>query len=198
MLAQAGVTLGELMAALVPAVAGWSRSCPGTQHVTVGGAIASDIHGKNHGSTAPSAPTCRRSGCSPRPGELLELDPDSELFAATLGGMGLTGLVVWARIPMRAVPSPLLAVDTDRVADLDAALAALQAPGGRHRVAWLDLIGRAPGVAWSPGPSTSRLAAPTAQRWRPSWPRARPCRRWFPGGLLNPASIAAFNELRFR
>src|SRR5437660_1148771 len=70
---------------------------------------------------------------------------DDSLLAATLGGMGLTGVILWARIALRPVTSALLSVDTDRVESLDEALAALSAPGGPHRVAWLDLLGPRPG-----------------------------------------------------
>jgi decaprenylphospho-beta-D-ribofuranose 2-oxidase len=195
--AQAGVTLGELMAALVPR--GWMVPVvPGTQHVSVGGAIASDIHGKNHGLHGTFGAHVQELGLLTATGELLELRPDSDVFAATLGGMGLTGLVVWARIQMRAVSSPLLSVDTDRVDDLDALLAALQAPGGPHRVAWLDLIGRgAPrGVVTRAehvaAPESGGPAGGAAVAGRATVPG------WFPGGLLNPATISAFNELKFR
>ena len=79
-------------------------------------------------------------------GELVELSPGAEdgLFEATLGGMGLTGVIVSARIQLAPVSSPLLSVDTDRVRDLDDALAGASAPGGPYRVAWLDLLGSAP------------------------------------------------------
>jgi decaprenylphospho-beta-D-ribofuranose 2-oxidase len=197
--AQAGVTLGELMAALVPR--GWMVPVvPGTQHVTVGGAIASDIHGKNHGVDGTFGAHVLALGLLSATGEVLELSPGDDVFAATLGGMGLTGLIVWAQITMRPVSSPLLAVDTDRVEDLDGALAALQAPGGPYRVAWLDLLGPRAGRGVvtraehvdvpAGGPRHSAGGASVAAR--------ATVPEWFPGGVLTPASIGAFNELRFR
>ena len=144
--AGAGVTLGELLYALVPA--GWMVPVvPGTQHVTVGGAIASDIHGKNHGTAGTFGSHVEAIGLLSSAGHVLELAPgsDDRLFEATLGGMGLTGVIVWARIRLRAVSSPFLSVDIDRVTDLDSALAALREPGGPHRVAWLDLLCSRPG-----------------------------------------------------
>jgi decaprenylphospho-beta-D-ribofuranose 2-oxidase len=144
--AQAGVTLAQLLAVGQPA--GWVLPVvPGTQHVSVGGAIAADIHGKNHGVDGTLGTHVLALGLLLASGEVRELspaDPDG-LFAATVGGMGLTGVILWAAIQLRRLPSPLLSVDIDRVDDLDAALAALDAPGGRHRVAWLDLLG--PGLA---------------------------------------------------
>jgi decaprenylphospho-beta-D-ribofuranose 2-oxidase len=191
---QAGVTLGALLAALEPA--GWLLPVvPGTQHVSVGGAIACDIHGKNHGAFGTFGAHVLALGLIGGSGELRELSPDQdgELFAATIGGMGLTGAIVGARIRVRRLPSPVLAVDTDRVTTLDDALALLDGPGGPHRVAWLDLLGRRPVrgvvtraselVAGAPGSTTvaSRARVP---------PR-------FPAGLLRPELVRAHNALRF-
>jgi decaprenylphospho-beta-D-ribofuranose 2-oxidase len=203
--AQAGVTLGELLAALVPA--GWMLPVvPGTQHVSVGGAIASDIHGKNHGSAGSFGSHVERLALLTASGETLELEPGAPdgLFEATVGGMGLTGVILWARVRLLPVSSPLMSVDTDRVSDLDQAFAALSLPGGSYRVAWLDLLGSPPGrgvvtraehMAMDPN-SAARADAPHSNaatvrslltvpaRW-PQWP-------------LRPATVRAFNELRLR
>src|ERR1022692_2570046 len=88
--AQAGVTVGELLRALAPA--GWVMPVvPGTQHVTVGGAIASDIHGKNHGTAGTFGSHVRALGLLSTAGEVLELEPgpDDQLLGATPGGVGL-------------------------------------------------------------------------------------------------------------
>lgn len=199
--AEAGVTLGELLAALVPR--GWVVPVlPGTQHVSVGGAIASDIHGKNHGVDGTFGAHVEALTLLTAGGELLELEPGDPdgVFAATLGGMGLTGVVLRARIRLRPVASPMLSVDTDRVGDLDGALAALQAPGGRHRVAWLDLLGPRPGR----GIVTRAEHAPEAAGDPATVPgRATVGARatvppFFPSALLRPSTVAVFNELRFR
>ncbi|HEX2016356.1 MAG TPA: FAD-binding oxidoreductase [Solirubrobacteraceae bacterium] len=198
--AQAGVTLMELLEALVPR--GWMVPVvPGTQHVTVAGAIASDIHGKNHGVAGTFGVHVEELGLLTSSGEVLELAPGAPdgIFEATLGGMGLTGVILWARVRLRAVTSALLSVDTDRVDGLDDALAALRAPGGPHRVAWLDLLGPRPGRGvvtraehversavppGDPGAATVRARATVPARW--------------PQGLLRASTIRAFNELRFR
>jgi decaprenylphospho-beta-D-ribofuranose 2-oxidase len=134
-------------------------------------------------------------------GELLELEPgtDDGLFEATLGGMGLTGVIVWARVALRPVSSPLLTVDTDRAATLDHVLSLLSEPGGPHRVAWLDLLGsrsgrgvvtRAEHLDGSPdsqahgGGATVRARATVPERW--------------PRGALRASTVRAFNELRYR
>jgi decaprenylphospho-beta-D-ribofuranose 2-oxidase len=144
--AQAGVTLARLLAGLAPA--GWVLPVvPGTQHVTVGGAIATDIHGKNHGTAGTFGAHVTALGLLTAAGELRELtrESDPELLGATIGGMGLTGVIVWATIALRRLSSPVLSVDTDRVERLDDALALLDGPGGEYRVAWLTVPARWPG-----------------------------------------------------
>ncbi|HZU59521.1 MAG TPA: FAD-binding oxidoreductase [Solirubrobacteraceae bacterium] len=202
--AQAGVTLGELLGALVPA--GWMLPVvPGTQHVSVAGAIASDIHGKNHARDGSFGSHVERLGLLTAGGEEVELSPglSDGLFEATMGGMGLTGLILWARIRLRPVASPLMSVDTDRVSDLDGAFAALSLPGGAYRVAWLDLLGSPAGrgvvtraehvtqaaaeaaQAASPANGATVRSLLTVPEGWPQWP-------------LRPGTVRAFNELRFR
>ena len=198
--AEAGVTLGRLLGAAAPA--GWVLPVvPGTQHVSIGGAIACDIHGKNHGASGTFGAHVRALGLLTASGEVRELsgEQDAELFGATIGGMGLTGVIVWADVALRRLPSPLLAVDTDRVAGLDETLAALDAPGGPHRVAWLDLLG--PGLARgivtrsAEAPAAAAGGHPGAATTVAGRLRIPP--RW-PGGLLRPEAVRAYNAYRFR
>ncbi|MGZ4312131.1 MAG: FAD-binding protein [Solirubrobacteraceae bacterium] len=199
--AQAGVTLGRLLAALAPA--GWVLPVvPGTQHVTVGGAIAADIHGKNHGSAGTFGAHVTALGLVTASGELCELtrDGDAELLAATIGGMGLTGVIVWASIALRRLPSPMLSVDTDRIERLDDALALLDGPGGEHRVAWLDLLGPVParGIVTRAAPVDDPDARPDARAGATTVAtRLTVPARW-PGGLLRPGLVRAHNAFRFR
>jgi decaprenylphospho-beta-D-ribofuranose 2-oxidase len=198
--AQAGVTIGELLHALVPA--GWMLPVvPGTQHVTVGGAIASDVHGKNHAAAGTLGRHVQALGLLAAGGDVSELEPGSAegLFEATVGGMGLTGVIVWARLGLKPVEGSHLAVDTDRVERLDDAFALLAGVGGPYRVAWLDLLGsrtaraivtRADHVS-GPATPSARLTGATVRA------RATVPERW-PGGLLRPSTVRAFNELRFR
>ena len=217
---QAGITIGELLDQVVRQ--GWIVPVvPGTQHVTIGGAIASDIHGKNHGTAGTFGSHVRAIGLLSAGGELLELeseDPDG-LFAATLGGMGLTGVIVWARIALAPAGRALLSVDTDRARDLDEALELLSQPGGPHRVAWLDVLGPragrgivtraellgegdgegeiAPTATATATPTAS--ATPTATATSTATVRARATvpARW-PSSVLRPITVSAFNELHFR
>lgn len=204
--AGAGVTLAELLDRLVPE--GWLVPVlPGTQHVTVGGAIASDIHGKNHGVAGTFGAHVNSLELLNASGELLELHAGDELFEATLGGMGLTGIITSAEIALRAVSGPLLSVDTDRVETLEGALEVLSSPGGSYRVAWLDLLGaragrgivtRAEPVGGTPAGLAQTACAARLRDARPTvGARARVPECW-PAGLLAPSTIRAFNELRFR
>jgi decaprenylphospho-beta-D-ribofuranose 2-oxidase len=126
----AGVSVGCLVRELVPA--GWILPVvPGTQHVTIGGAIASDVHGKNHLSAWSFGRQVQALGLLRSDGELLTLspgEPDSQ-FEATVEGMGLTGFIVWARLGLQRTPSATLAVDTERVTHTVAATVCARPPG---------------------------------------------------------------------
>ncbi|HEY8624971.1 MAG TPA: FAD-binding oxidoreductase [Solirubrobacteraceae bacterium] len=194
--AQAGVTIGRLLETLVPA--GWILpAVPGTAHVTVGGAIASDVHGKNHAVAGTFGRHVLELGLLLSSGEVVTLTPerDRALFDATVGGMGLTGVILWARIALQRVGGPWLSVDSDRVGTLDAAFAALLAPGGEHRVAWLDLLGS--GLARGVVTRAAHVhdGARGGQVTVPA--RATVPERW-PSGLLNTITVRAYNEFRFR
>ncbi|HEX3509682.1 MAG TPA: FAD-binding oxidoreductase [Solirubrobacteraceae bacterium] len=142
--AQAGATLAEVIAQIgvhgrtLPVV-------PGTRHVTVAGAIASDIHGKNHHRDGAFARHVESiSLWTPAAGVLaLSQQDDPELFYATLGGMGLTGVILDAELRTEPLGSWYVSGDTDRTASLAATLQLLAEPE-RHRysVAWLDLLAR--------------------------------------------------------
>jgi decaprenylphospho-beta-D-ribofuranose 2-oxidase len=198
--ARAGVTIGELLRALVPA--GWMLPVvPGTQHVTIGGAIASDIHGKNHATAGTFGSHVRALGLLSATGEMVKLEPGSEgrLFEATLGGMGLTGVILWARIALSRVEGPLLSVDVNRVETLDDAFVELATSGGAYRVAWLDLLGSPLGRAIVT--RAEHIPAQSSQRTCPAdatvCARATVPERW-PGGLLRAGTVRALNELRLR
>jgi decaprenylphospho-beta-D-ribofuranose 2-oxidase len=197
-IAGAGVTIAELLTQTVPH--GWIVPVvPGTQHVSVGGAIASDIHGKNHGTAGTFGSHVRSLELLCADGELVRLTPEDPLFGATLGGMGLTGVIVSADVALRAIVSPALAVDTDRADTLDGVLTLLNGPGGPHRVAWLDLLGSRAGrgVVTRADHIGDRGAAGAAAGEATVVSRATVPER-FPSALLASSTVRAFNELRFR
>jgi decaprenylphospho-beta-D-ribofuranose 2-oxidase len=216
--AQAGATIAQLLAALanhgltLPVV-------PGTRHVTLGGAIASDIHGKNHHRDGGLAShVLALSLCTPADG-CREVSPeiDPELFYATLGGMGLTGVVVQATLRAEPLDSPWVAADTDRTDGLDGTLA-LMAEADRHRysVAWLDLLARGSAFGRAVVSRADDLPAADAPRPVGAWRRptfgsshvaypdallrgpALVVPRRFPDALLRSAWVRAFNALRLR
>lgn len=184
---------------------------PGTRHVTLGGAIASDIHGKSHhvdGTIARHVASLRI--CTPA-GGLREITPhgDPELFGAVLGGMGLIGVVAEATLRVERLASPWWSIDSDRTDSLEQTIELMAADDAhRYSVTWLDLmargtaIGRAVVMAsndWGSAP----LRAPGSRRGRPpadpaSLPPARlNAPRGFPGAVLCPPVVTAFNSLRW-
>ncbi len=201
----AGMSLGDLTRLAAPL--GWFLPVvPGTRHVTVGGAVASDIHGKNHhvdGSFCDHVDGFTLL----TPTETVDVTPTSEpdLFWATAGGMGLTGVVGDVTIRLQPVDTAFMRVDTERARDLDDALGRMEEGDHRYQysVAWIDCLARGAslGRAVLTRAGHARLDdLPT--RTRPTALRADPRRAvtappWAPPGLLNRASVRAFNALWF-
>jgi len=116
---EAGVSLAHILDLVVPA--GWFLPVvPGTAHVTVGGAIANDVHGKNHHVAGSFGHHLRRFELLRSDGSRTVCSPDAnaELFRATVGGLGLTGLITWAEIQLRPVTSAWFDVETIRMESL--------------------------------------------------------------------------------
>jgi decaprenylphospho-beta-D-ribofuranose 2-oxidase len=201
----AGVSLGALLEAIVPQ--GWFLPVsPGTKFVTVGGAIACDVHGKNHHVDGSFCRHVLALDLLLPTGEVRTLTPDSDEFWATAGGLGLTGVVLRATIQLAPIDSAWMLVDTERATALDDALARFQATDARYRysVAWIDCLarGRRLGRAVLLRANHARRdETPPGQRSAPLEPARRRALRapgWVPSGLVNRWSIAAFNEAYFR
>lgn len=142
---EAGVLLAEILRLVVPQ--GWFLPVtPGTRFVTVGGAIANDVHGKNHHVTG-------TFGGHVRVFELLRSDAtrlhcslsdNADYFAATIGGLGLTGLVTWAELQLRRIGNPWIDVETiqyDSLAEFFA-LCAASDQDYEYTVSWVDCSGQ--------------------------------------------------------
>jgi decaprenylphospho-beta-D-ribofuranose 2-oxidase len=203
---EAGVTIGRLIHVLldhgmfVPVT-------PGTRLVSIGGAIGADVHGKNHHRDGSIGAHVERMTMVVADGSVREVSPapgdDPDLFWGTLGGLGLTGVVVSATLRALPVQTPWMSVDTRRVQNLDALMDALQdADQRRYSVAWVDCM--AGGAHAGRGIVTSADHATTDEvrghrRGRGDAPDADPPARlavpgWVPPGLLNRWSVSAFNE----
>lgn len=205
--AEAGVSFDELIGEVVPR-GFFVPVTPGTRQVTIGGAIAADIHGKNHHRDGSLADHLESVTLMLPDGEQREVSPadDAELFWATVGGMGLTGIILSAVVRLIPIETSLMVVETRRASDLEALMAAMAEGDQHHRysVAWVDLVatgthlGR--GVimhgdhAGSSDVTGRQSEEPLA--YRPPKPRAIP---WAPPvGLVNRWTARAFNELWYR
>jgi decaprenylphospho-beta-D-ribofuranose 2-oxidase len=203
-----GVSLATLMQVLIPL--GWfPMVIPGTRFVTVGGAIASDIHGKFRlGSFADFVESATL--VTPT-GEVLTVGADADdagrdAWWATAGGMGLTGVVSRATLRLHRIETAWMQVDTERCVDVDDCMARMLAADDRYRysVAWIDTMakGAALGRAVLERGDHARLDsldAKHSRRARDYAPRVSiEMPQWMPNGLINGLSIKAFNELWFR
>ena len=202
---EAGLTLAELLAVAVPA--GWFPPVtPGTKFVTVGGAIANDVHGKNHHRDGTFGRFVRRFELWRSSGEKLVCSPDehADLYRATIGGLGLTGLIRWAEIQLTPVANDQIDLRRERFASLDDffRINAEANARSRYTVAWIDTtatgakLGRGLYIEGdhAPGPPDG---PPLPAPGEPMTPRVRvPFDA--PGGLLNTATVRAFNALYYR
>ena len=143
---EAGVTLAEIIDLVLPQ--GWFLPVtPGTRHVTVGGAIANDVHGKNHHRTGSFGHHVLRFELLRSDGSRRQCTPTGEnpdWFSATVGGLGLTGLITWAELQLRRVPGPALEVENIRFDSLDEFfdLSAASASSHEYSVAWIDCLAK--------------------------------------------------------
>lgn len=197
---EAGVLLSDILRLTV--TKGWFLSVtPGTQFVTVGGAIANDVHGKNHHKTG-------TFGCHIRCFELLRSDgarfvcsPDenTEFYKATIGGLGLTGVITWAEIQLHSINNPYIDQEVIRYKNLAEffALARESDQAYEHTVAWIDCLAKGEQLGRglfirgdyaatvdekAPKPSAMRLNFPVD----------------LPFTLINGLSLKLFNNLYYR
>jgi decaprenylphospho-beta-D-ribofuranose 2-oxidase len=205
--AAAGTSLHDLMARLlgerlfVPVT-------PGTRYVTVGGAVAADIHGKNHHRDGSFGDQVVELDLVTAGGELHTIGPDRDpdLYWATVGGMGLTGVIT--RVTFRALPveSAHVRVHTERIEGLEPLLRTMREHDDEHRysVAWIDTLARGRSLGRSVltrgdhATAAELTGGPARHPWRaPGDPRlAVPFTP--PVGLVGRLGVRAFNELWYR
>ncbi|MEZ5645318.1 MAG: FAD-binding oxidoreductase [Burkholderiaceae bacterium] len=195
---EAGVTFGDLVRSLVPH--GFLPAVvPGTGLATVGGGIANDVHGKNHHLEGSLGQQLAWLDLRTPDGVLHHLlgDDDSDLFRATLGGVGLTGVIERACLKLRRVPSGAVQVRSERMTGLDHFLQRLQEEQDRtpYVVGWIDALASGSQL----GRGILELATPSDDgEALPAPPRVRRVPFDFPGFALNAWSVRLFNELYFR
>ncbi len=196
---EAGITLETILRLCVPE--GWFLPVvPGTKYITLGGAVANDIHGKNHHAAG-------TFGCHVRAFEVLRSDgtrticsPEEQngLFRATIGGLGLTGLITWMEIQLKKISSSSIDMESIKVRNLDEflELSASSDKDFEYTVAWLDSLAK--GKSSGRGIFLRGNHCPDAERGldvhRPPklpWPVDAP------NFLLNQLTIKAFNFLYY-
>jgi len=139
---QAGVLLSEIIESYLPR--GWFlKVTPGTKLITVGGAIASDVHGKNHHVEGCFSQCVKEFTIMLPSGEIETCKPGSELFYATCGGMGLTGVILEAKISLKKVNSQYIRQTTIKTKNLKETFDAFESHKELpYSVAWIDCLAK--------------------------------------------------------
>ncbi|MGR2930014.1 FAD-binding oxidoreductase [Acidithiobacillus ferriphilus] len=196
---EAGVLLADILALVVPM--GWFLPVtPGTRFVTVGGAIANDVHGKNHHRTGTFGQHVQRLALrrSDQGVVLCSVTENADLFHATIAGLGLTGAILWAEIQLRPIANAAMDTETIRFSNLDAFfdLSGESDRDYEYTVAWIDclaqgkFLGRGLFMRGNHATPQEKLPAP------PGKTRGFPVDMPFP--LVNVWSLRAFNSLYYR
>lgn len=192
----AGVSLAEILEVFVPK--GWFLPVtPGTRFVTVGGAIASDVHGKNHHVNGTFGQHVTEIGMLLGNGDELAVSPtqNADLFYATCGGMGLTGIITSATIRLKPIKSSKISETTIKAPDLEAVLNAFEEnEGATYSVAWIDCLAKGKSLGRSllmlgEHADSGDLIVPEAKTLSISFD--------MPTTLLNQRTIQAFNTLYY-
>jgi FAD/FMN-containing dehydrogenase len=187
---EAGVSLDDILRMVVPQ--GWFLAVtPGTRYVTLGGAVANDVHGKNHHRAG-------TFGCHVRAFELLRSDgsrllctphENADWFAATIGGCGLTGLITWVEIQLVPVANPWVTTINRKFGSLNEywELDADLGQRSEYAVAWVDCLGPGRGIYTAGDHSPPQATLPIHRSAERSFPIDPPI------SLINSLSLRAFN-----
>lgn len=199
--AEAGLSLSEIIRLFLPR-GFFMPVTPGTKHVTLGGAVASDVHGKNHHVAGTVGRYVRSLRMRVADQRVLTCSPsvEPELFFATLGGMGLTGHILEVELALEKVPSPYIYTESFRFTRLQEFLEALKNAGKTwpFTVGWIDTVARGNslgrGILYC-----GRWAQPSEAPTRPpKAPPVIPMPFALPSGLLNRFTVGLFNQLVYQ
>lgn len=197
---EAGATLRDILVQAIPHRF-FLPVTPGTGFVTVGGAVANDVHGRNHNARGSFGNHVRRLTLLRSTGERLtcSAEENAELFAATIGGLGLTGLILDVELRLMKVPSPHVQQHAIRFENLDEYFALVDSVGEEHEysVAWIDQLAQGRrtgrGVLWAADHADASCEYPDIPKGlKLSLPLS------LPFNPLNPLALKALNEYRFR
>ncbi|MBR8227718.1 FAD-binding oxidoreductase [Burkholderia vietnamiensis] len=196
--AEPGITLEGILDLAIPR--GWMLPVtPGTKYATLAGAIANDVHGKNHHVRGTFGRHVRRFALARSDGTLLECAPDAHerYFAATIGGLGLTGIILWAEIQLMPIRSSLIDTTCIRFANLDEffALSEQLDPVHEYSVAWVDCQSRGPALGrgiFMVGDHAANGSLKVESRKKHTVPFTLPL------PIFNRFTLRVFNELYYR
>ena len=200
---ESGVSFHELVAFLVPR-GFFLPVTPGTAHITVGGAIANDVHGKNHHVAGSFGAHVTRLELVRSSGERHECSPteEPELFSATVGGLGLTGLITWAEVRLKRIEGPDIEFEEVRFGSVDD-FHGLNVESERtweYTVAWIDSLAKGSALGrgiYIRGRHAPARTAGALEAWKPARPLpAVPFDA--PPFLLGHLTMRAFNEAWYR
>lgn len=197
---EAGITLQMIIDHLLPR--GWFLPVtPGTKFVTVGGAIANDVHGKNHNKVGTFGCHVRQLELLRSNGERLLCSPQQNagLFAATIGGLGLTGFIVWAELQLIPVTNGFIEEESIQCQNLDQMMALFteSEKDYQYSVAWIDCLAQGKQLGrgiFTRGNHCARTDLPKLPEPR----KSRSVPFVFPPGCLNHLSVGLFNQLYYR
>jgi FAD/FMN-containing dehydrogenase len=193
---EGGVSLSDILDVFLPR--GWFPPVtPGTRFVTVGGAIANDVHGKNHHRAGTFGAHVHQIGLHRANDGLVICNPEenADMLRATIGGLGLTGVIAWADIQLKRVAGPWIDSESVPFQSLNAFLDLSRESNDRfeYTVAWLDCFaGRKPRGIFFRGNHSLDPGKQFRPRRGPKLPFA------LPGGMLNRYSVRALNGAYYR
>jgi len=195
---EAGTLLDEILRLAVP-LNWFVPVTPGTRFVTLGGAIANDVHGKNHHRAGTLGRHILKFELLRSDGQRLICSPteNTEWFNATVGGLGLTGIITWASLQLRRIANPAMQVETIRFGNLDEFLA-LQTESDRdfeYTVSWVDCLGT--GSQLGRGLFQRANHAAESVRVPPAKSRELAVPVMPPFSLINAASLRLFNTVYY-
>lgn len=199
---EAGLMLSDLLTFAVPR-GFFPPVTPGTKFVTIGGMVAADVHGKNHHRARTFGQHIEALSLLGADGVVRQCSrsDNADVFHATCGGMGLTGIILDATFRMQAIETPLIRQETLKAANLDEAMAHFEASADwTYTVAWIDCLAPGPALGRAlvyRGEHATAAESPSSSLTVPKR-RAKRVPVDFPAWALNRWSVAAFNALYFR